>query len=220
MIDKSQKTYGSISDFDLDNYNRLVSIERQLSHGTLEEAVIKWNLVSKSTAMPIITAVETYMEHKRHTGCTAEWLVTLKGYLKRFAEYDLKITTDHITPLYAESFIKDCPLQAVTKNNIIRALKTFGKWMLKNGMISQGLDSLEYIRVDPKPIEYISAEDTAVIFDALEEQEPRLCAYNALRAFSGMRTAHANRFQWSQVVMDDRALRTIQQGKALSLIHI
>ena len=69
------------------------------------------------------------------------------------------------------------------------------------------------IEEQTKQVEIIAIEDARKLFKVLEEHYPHLVPFNALRAFGGIRTAHAKTMTWEQINFVEKGIRFDGGGK-------
>lgn len=215
--ERGQVLLGKVCDFDLGDYNRLKYIEGQLTHGTLEDAVYRHNLVSKLSAEATVAeAVKRHLEHKKEIGVSPEWVTTLSGYFKHLCKR-FKGNANDLKPEAIRKWLSSSNLSPETKNNIIRALRSFGKFLVSEKLAEQDpSEGVGFYIVPPTPIQFISAIDCERLFRYLQGHRPDLIPFNALRAFAGVRTGHVEKLSWDAIDFGEQGIRMTAGGKMLN----
>jgi integrase len=211
---ENKKRYGHTSEFDLDNYQRLKKIEESLQGATLEEAVRFFNSSDRATeSLLLSSAIEEYLNQKR---CSKEHQVNLKIYLNKFLHGLGDMKVNEIKAQSIHRLLSKLDYSTVYKNNLRRAFVTFFNYCIfEKYAVSNEAESTPIFDEDneSKEIQIIEVKEARRLFSVLEQSYPHLIPLNALRAFAGLRTAHAEKFNWSQVSFEERGIRFTGGGK-------
>lgn len=211
----SFKLFGQVTEFDLQNYARYKRLEDSLRGGTLEDAVASYNaLGSQGASITLAQGAEEYLAGKE---CSQEHLINLRIYLGKMCD---NLGSKKVTEIRAKDIhkvINQMDYSMVYKNNIRRAFVTFLNYCIFNQYVSTNeAEKVPIFKEEKNEIECISVENTKKLFNVLEESYPHLVAFNALRAFAGIRTAHAKTMQWQQINFEEKGIRFSGGGKRVT----
>lgn len=197
---QSKRSYGEVSSFDIEDYQRLKKLEQ--------------SLMPRASSVTSKSLVKEFIDQQNGRVCS-EHLVNLRCYTKKFNIYFGETEIADIDLLALEEFFRSIDYANETKNNVRRAIYTMFEFAKTRKQIeSNPVDDLPLFIVEPKPIEYISVESTGKLFAYLETHRAELIPRLALRAFAGMRTAHANRITWDNINFEEKGIRIESRGKA------
>lgn len=214
-ITSQKKKYGEASTFDLDDYHRLKTIEQSLHGVSLEEVVAYYNSLGMIKHSPVLSeAVKEYLAGK---DCSAEHKVNLKIYLGKLVD---QLGSKQVGSIKAKDIhwvLRNLDYSMVYKNNIRRALVTFYNYCIFNQYaVTNEAEKVPLFKEVRGDIEIISVGNAKKLFVVLEQHYPHLVAYNALRAFAGIRTAHAKSMSWTQINFEEKGIRFDGEGKRVS----
>lgn len=213
---KAQKRkYGEASEFDLEDYQRLKAIEQRLQGVPLEEAVRHYMSIGKLRESPKLNqAIEEYLLQKE---CSKEHLVNLRIYLQKMLDNlgDVRVATIQARDIHF--VLRNLDYSMVYKNNMRRAFVTFFNYCIFNDYAtSNEAERVPLFKEERGDVECIAIQDAKKLFEVLESDYPHLVAFNALRAFAGIRTAHAKTMSWSQINFEERGIRFSGGGKRVT----
>ena len=197
---QSKLTYGQASSFDIEDYQRLKKLEQLL--------------MPQTSGVKAESLVKSFIDHQGSQVCK-EHLINLRCYLKKFISFfhGTEITRIGLSEL--EEFFAAIDYANETKNNIRRALYTMFEFAKTKKQIKVNpVTDLPLFIIEPKPIEFISVEDTERLLRHLQGSRPELIPRIALRAFAGMRTEHTARLTWNNINFEEQGIRIEAQGKA------
>ena len=207
-----KKKYGQVTSFDLDDYERLKTVESRLVSGTLEDAVNHYN---KTVAFcDQFNLKECVVEYIKKKDCSAEHKINLKIYLNKLADHFSDYDFTDITSKEIYTFLEGLSYSKVYKNNMRRAFVTFWNYCVFNNLCSSNeAEKVPKFIEEKKEIEIIEVSEVKKLFNVLEDNYPELIPFNALRAFGGLRTDHAKTVDWSQINFEEKGIRFTGGGK-------
>jgi integrase len=211
---ESFRRYGQTTEFDLQEYARYKRLEESLQGATLEDAVRFYNASEQAQeSIKLEQAIKEYLEQKK---CSKEHMTNLKIYLNKFLHGFGDVYMNQIKARNIHKVLDEMDYSLVYKNNLRRAFVTFFNYCIfaKYAVTNEAQNCPMFDEDDEgKEIEIIDVAEAKKLFAVLEQSYPHLVPINALRAFAGLRTAHAESFKWSQINFEEKGIRFTGGGK-------
>lgn len=186
--------------------------------------------MSMLDGVPILDAVQFYLErhkcslplnllYERMAEAKKSYLsekgfismeMRAKPWLKRFGERPLS----DITVVEMDRFLNE------TKNPTTRAgyrqlIVMLSRWAVKKNYLPEGMteaEKTETVRIPKTDVKFLSADSLEKFLNWCVEHRPSMVGYFAVRAFTGIRTAEAERIKPRNFV-GDRLNLTVEQTK-------
>lgn len=211
---ENKKRYGQTTEYDLADYDRLRKLEKSLQGATLEDAVRFFNSSERSTeSVKLELKIEEYKKQKK---CCKAHKVNLKIYLNKLLHGFGDVYVNEIKAQSIYKLLDEMNYSVVYKNNMRRSWVTFFNYCIfeKCAVANEAEKCPIFDESDErKEIKFVEVSEIKKLFIVLEQNYPHLVPFNALRAFAGLRTAHAETFDWSQVNFEEKGIRFIGGGK-------
>ena len=214
--DANQKSYGKVSNFDLDKYQKFLMIEEYADGIDLIKAVDFYKESYRvATDRSFSAIIKPYLDSRKNKNVSNEWMVTIRGYLEKVKSHFKNARIDKITRMDLESYLGNMPYSMAYKDNVRRAIKSVFKYAKSVGWCktNPAADLEPYIE-DGKKVEFISLECAVKFFKSIEDSYPEYIPFSAIRAFAGMRTSHVKRLSWDNINFEEKGIRVVDRGKS------
>ena len=214
--DANQIVYGKIANFDLDKYQKFLMIEEYADGIDLIKAVDHYKATYRVARDRVLAStIKPYIKYKKSLNVSPEWIITIRGYLKKIEHAMGKKRMDKINTQDLLNFISELPYSISYKDNIRRLFQNYFKHAVKVGWckINPAEDLEPYIDDDRK-IEFVVVHDVVRLFEYLETNNKKLIPFNVIRAFTGMRTSHVMRLSWNNINFKEKGIKVYKKGKS------
>lgn len=172
---------------------------------TLLDAVRAYNRAATTpdATLTVADAVTTYLADKAAAGLRPRSIKTVRlilGYLPQNAQLNTIRTQQIDDTLRGRS--------ATTRNNHIRAMRTFFRWCEHRNLIDHNPTAgVTKARRDPAPPGILTVDQTRALLEAARDHDPELLPYFVLGLYCGIRTAELSRLTGLDIDLENARVR-------------